>query len=177
LTSVTSTDSQGFVAVLHNTIHSDPATRPPQASTLERLVAMTLAGLVTLATLAAIWRRLKSPGEQAAAYMMLAWGTMILPMLFASPVAHMHYYAWCLPMVMALLTLVPPRGPALAIWLVVAGAFQVVHILPHIPPWGMTYRDLGLAMYGGLMWWVFGETVLLRQPARKAQAFELPLAA
>jgi alpha-1,2-mannosyltransferase len=164
LTNVTSTDSQGFPTVLHNTLHPDPVTRPHRSDLAERMVALGLAGLVTLATLLAIGRRLKRPGHQPAVLMMLAWGIMILPMLFASPVAHLHYYCWCVPMVMALLALVQPRGRVIAGWLVFVALFHTVHVLVHIPEWGML-RDLGLAMYGGLVLWVWGMAVLLRSPA------------
>jgi alpha-1,2-mannosyltransferase len=164
LTNVTSTDSQGFPTVLHNTLNPDPVTRPTQSDPLVRLVAMALAGLVTLATLLAIGRRLKTPGTQPAAEMMLAWGIMILPMLFTSPVAHLHYYCWCVPMMMALLVLAPPRGWALAGWLIWVGVFYTVHVLPHIPGWGIIFRDLGVAMYGGLLCWVVAMVALLRRP-------------
>jgi hypothetical protein len=166
LTNVTSTDSQGFPTVLHNTLNPDPVTRPVHIDPIVRLVAMSLAGLVTLATLLAIGRRLKKPSEQPAAEMTLAWGIMILPMLFTSPVAHLHYYSWCVPMMMALLVLAPPRGWAVAGWLTWVAIFHTFQVLPHIPGWGITLRDLGLAMYGGLLCWAVGMAVLLlRQPA------------
>jgi hypothetical protein len=168
LTNVTSTDSQGFPTVLHNTLNPDPVTRPTHADPVVRLVAMGLAGLVTLATLLAIGRRLKTPGEQAGAEMMLAWGIMILPMLFTSPVAHLHYYSWCVPMMMALLVLTPARGWGLARWLALVAVFHTVHVLPHIPGWGITLRDLGIAMYGGLLCWIVGMVALLRKPPQAA---------
>jgi hypothetical protein len=96
--------------------------------------------------------------------MMLAWGIMILPMLFTSPVAHLHYYCWSLPMVMALLALVPPRGWAVAAWLAFIAVFDAAHILVNIPQWGIL-RDLGLAMYAGLLLWGWGMSVLLRPAA------------
>jgi hypothetical protein len=146
-------------------LNPDPVTRPEHTDPVVRLVAMGLAGLVTLLTLLAAGRRLRTPGNQPAAEMMLAWGIMILPMLFTSPVAHLHYYCWCVPMVMAMLALVPARGWALVGWLALTAMFHAVHILPHMPEWGITLRDLGLAMYGGLVCWVVGMVVLLRRNA------------
>ena len=170
LTDVTSTDSQGFPTVLHNTLHPDPATRPVHVDPMVRLVAMGLAGVVTLLTLLAIGRRLNTPSRHPAADMMLAWGLMILPMLFTSPVAHLHYYSWCVPLMMALLTLAPPHGWNRVGWLVLVVVFQTVYILPNMPGWGMTLRDLGLAMYGGLVCWAVGLAVLLcrQKPATHA---------
>src|SRR5205823_5482473 len=52
LTNVTATDSQSILAVLHNTLHPDRWTRPPQASPAVRLTSLAASGLLLLVLLA-----------------------------------------------------------------------------------------------------------------------------
>ena len=60
LTDTTSTDSQSFLAILHNLTHWDRNTRPAQASADVRRVHWIIGGILTLLTLAAArWRRVE----------------------------------------------------------------------------------------------------------------------
>ena len=56
LTNMTGTGSQSFIAVSHNTLHLDRATRPEHADPLLRLAALAGAGVVTLLTLLVAYR-------------------------------------------------------------------------------------------------------------------------
>ena len=179
LTNMTGTASQSFIAVSHNTLHLDRATRPEHADPLLRMVALAAAGLLTLATLLAARRRLNAGGPERGAELMLTWGAVVLAMLFTSPISHMHYFCLCRPLVMALLMLVPPRGGALLAWAPLTVLFVTVSILPHVPEW-FVLRDVGLVMYGGLMCWAAAMAVLLWPAPKLAEAADTerqPLAA
>src|SRR5262249_33841103 len=172
LTNMTGTASQSFIAVSHNTLHLDRATRPQHADPLLRLAALAAAGMLTLVTLLAAGHRLNAPGTNRGAELMLAWGALALAMLFASPISHLHYFCLCLPLVMALLILAPPRGRALWAWTPLSVLFVAGNIFAHGPEW-FVLRDVGLVMYGGLMCWAAAMAVLLRrvkQPTANAQA-------
>ncbi len=94
LTNATATDSQSFQAVVHNWLHADRFSRPVDASPATRL-AHWLAGALLLLAIAASFRRLgSSPADDLIRFGALA---AILPHL--SPVSHMHYYAYALPLV------------------------------------------------------------------------------
>jgi alpha-1,2-mannosyltransferase len=58
LTNQTATEGQSLLTALHNSLHYDVATRPRKASSIVRLTALFLGGLLTLATVTAFgWRR------------------------------------------------------------------------------------------------------------------------
>src|SRR5262249_25578925 len=88
LTNVTATDSQSFLAVLHNTLHSDRATRPANADRWVRLTHWGLGGILTLLTfLSAAGRR----SDGAAPVVLI--GSLLILMSLLSPVCHLHYFA------------------------------------------------------------------------------------
>jgi hypothetical protein len=161
LINVTATDSQSLLAVLHNTLHPDPDTRPAKASAAVRLTSYAMGGAMTLITLlAAGWRRGADPVATV-----LLWGGLILDMILLSPVCHLHYFSLAVPLVMALLVHRWQGRPTLALGpglagLLVAGA--VANLLPQLP--GMNaLRDGGLAMYAAVALWLTGVVVLWRR--------------
>ncbi|HYV35395.1 MAG TPA: glycosyltransferase family 87 protein, partial [Gemmataceae bacterium] len=158
LTNMTGTGSQSFLVVWHNTLHPDRLTRPDHAASWLRMTAYGMAGIVTLITLWAARRRIQQRGALDAAETYLAWGALILAMLFASPISHMHYQCLCLPLVMGLLVLHPPRGWKRLGWCGLAGLFIAAHILPHLPEI-TELRDFGLAMYAALLMWAVAVAV------------------
>ena len=98
LTSVTATDNQSFAAVVHAWRYPDPATRPDQADRSTKLVHLALAGLLATAALVVGWRRVGlHPADQ-----LVYFGCVALLMVLMSPVSHMHYYAFALPLVAGL---------------------------------------------------------------------------
>jgi hypothetical protein len=182
LTNVTSTDNQSFVAVMHCTLYPDQLTRPANAPVWLRLGTLATGGLLTLLTLLAAPRP-SADGCQPAAQGMLAWGLLLLTMLFCSPMSHSHYYCWCLPLVTALAVLVPPRGAAWYAWVVLGPVFVTCLVLPHLP-WTNFLREFGVVTYAGVALWGVGLAVLTwrSRPAalvRAAQPDEVrqPLAA
>jgi hypothetical protein len=178
LINVTATDSQSFLAVLHNTIYFDPATRPPKADASVRAAHWLLAGLFTLLTL----RAGRGGRAEGGPGLTLFIGALALVMILCSPVCHTHYFALGVPLVMGLLARVwedapyglPPASYGLGGGLLALFALQVVgHTLPQVPQLQVT-RDNGLALYTTLaLWWV-GCRALRDQGARAAMSASVP---
>lgn len=121
LTDATSTDSQSFLAVIHAATHPDPATRPETASRETRLLHWGAGSLLTLITIGVGWFVMRPnpltpfPGKEGGtgfppspfrggdgggvANSLVFLGCLCAVMLMASPVSHMHYYAFALPLV------------------------------------------------------------------------------
>ncbi|MBX3401267.1 MAG: DUF2029 domain-containing protein [Gemmataceae bacterium] len=94
LTNATATDSQSFQAAIHNWMHPIAATRPAAADPIARSGHWLLGGLVTAAILLAIRRLPSNPVDD-----LIRLGALGAVMLHLSPVSHMHYYAYALPLV------------------------------------------------------------------------------
>jgi alpha-1,2-mannosyltransferase len=97
LTNATATDSQSFQAFLHNWQHPDPQTRPTTVAAPTRLLHWFLGGTLTLGVLGWVSRR-----PRTAANELLVVGSLGVLMLHLTPVSHMHYYAYSLPLVCGL---------------------------------------------------------------------------
>jgi hypothetical protein len=162
LIEVTATDSQSFLATLHNTLHLDRDTRPNVASPAVRRAHWILGGLFTLLTLAA-GRRCRTEAGPALA---LFVGALTLIMILLSPVCHTHYFALSVPLVMGLQVAAwDYRLSDAARWaLLVVMVLQVVgHALPLLPIFEVL-KDAGLALYTALALWLAGCLVLWRGP-------------
>jgi hypothetical protein len=181
LTNITSTDNQSFVAIMHYTLYPDPYTRPVHAALWVRLTTLAAGGLLTLLTLLAAPRRFEADGGRTAEGI-LGWGMMIMVMMFSSPMSHSHYYCWCVPVMMALAALHPPRGVAWWCWVVLGSLFVAGMFLPHLPPTAYL-RDFGIVTYSGVILWAVGLMVLTwgrrkaAAPAVQQPAQQQPLAA
>lgn len=181
LTNVTATDSQSFLAILHNALHPDRVTRPANATPAVRLTHWGLGGVLTLLTpWAAGWRR--EEGPRKAVFI----GSLVILMLLLSPVCHLHYFV---------LALLPMTGLLAATWetpgrpeapLLSRGAkllllaYAVAHTLPRLP--GLQpLRDSGLAMQAAVVVWAFGCVVLRKRsrckPAQEIEPADVPMAA
>jgi hypothetical protein len=179
LTNQTATEGQSILTALHNSLHTDVATRPPKASPVVRLVSLLLGGLLTLTTLTAFgWRR-RAEGLD----LVLFFGLLVLDMLFISPVCHLHYYSLALPLVTALLADRWQRHEGLSLGpglLGLLAVFAVANFLPQLPNM-MLLRDCGAAMYGALLLWGAGVGLLWRRGRRRlnpeSQPTSIPLAA
>jgi len=154
LIDVTATDSQSFLAVIHNTLHPDRSTRPAQATWRVRLAHWVVGGLLTALTLLVLGRRKIAAGRAE----LILLGNLVVLMILLSPVCHLHYFCLSLPLVMGLLVSTwesrSPRGLNAGIW-VLLGMNLLANTLPHFP--GLeALRDFGLAMYAALMLWLAG---------------------
>ncbi|HEV3119484.1 MAG TPA: glycosyltransferase family 87 protein [Gemmataceae bacterium] len=162
LIQVTATDSQSLLAMFHNTIYVDRGQRPREASTPVRLAALAVGGSLTLVALLAASRRRR----ETATTTVLFPSTLVLLMLLLSPVCHLHYFAFSVPLVMALLDrawqchALPWPGFGLALLLV---ANLVANTLPNVPGFNLV-RDVGLATYGNLVLWIAALVVLFQRP-------------
>jgi hypothetical protein len=169
LHNVTATDSQSFLAIIHNSIYADRATRPPQATDDERRWHWSIAGGFTFLTLcAAGWRRRDPIGE------VIFFGMLTALMVFTSPVAHLHYFALSIPLILGLQAHAqqqPRRWPFWGVWYTALLLFFVATFLPHFP--GLeTVRDFGLALYAGLAMWLSGCVCLFLSRAKQASSTE-----
>jgi hypothetical protein len=175
LIEVTATDSQSFLATLHNTLHLDRASRPNEASPLVRRAHLALVALFTLLTLAAARRR-PEPGPGVNFFV----GALTVVMVLASPVCHTHYFTLSLPLVMGLLAREwERRGSTDVGWgLIALFALQLAgNILPLLPVFEVL-KDAGLAMYTALALWLAACVLLWRRPRPSAgEGARLPLAA
>jgi hypothetical protein len=193
LTRVTSTDSQSIVAMIHNTMHRDRATRPLDATQTVRRVHWIIGGLLTLLTLLAAGFK---PLTRATALVLLL-GALTFNMLASSPVCHLHYYCLSMPMVMGLMAYAWERGglprltaPVVCLFTlnVISGLIPVLAQeidglvtrmieaggpawLHHLPAFVLS-RDLGMATYGAALLWLATCSVIRR--AERPQATESP---
>jgi hypothetical protein len=152
LIEVTATDSQSFLAMIHNSLHLDRYSRPHLASTRTKVASWILSLALTGVTFLIAGR----PGERSAAQEVLLLGSLVLMMVLASPVAHLHYFSLLVPLVMGMVALIwqRPRGALTDLsWLVLFGAVVAATAVPHLPGMDIT-RDVGLASYGALTLWI-----------------------
>jgi hypothetical protein len=168
LIEVTATDSQSYLAVLHNTLHLERTTRPDVASPEVRALHWALGGLFTLLTLAAGWRRQAPPGPAVTTFV----GALTVIMIMLSPVCHTHYFALALPLVMGLTALAWEQN--LAGWrlalLVSLMILQIVgHTLPLLPIFEIL-KDAGLAMYMTMALWLAACLMLARRTSGPSMA-------
>jgi hypothetical protein len=104
-----------------------------------------LGGMLTLLTLRATGRSVN---------VVLGMGALILVMLFISPVCHLHYYVFALPLVMGLMAqdFQAHNRVSRGLKLILA-VNTVTWIVPNLP--GMEFwREVGLATYGALLIWL-----------------------
>jgi hypothetical protein len=93
LTRTVATDSHSFQAVIHNYLNPDPKTRPADATVSTRIIHWTICALMTAITLMVGWR---CRGSDNATQLVIL-GCLLLIMILASPVSHIHHYAMALP--------------------------------------------------------------------------------
>ena len=150
LTMTTSTDSQSFVATLHNAMYPDRTKRPLDASPAVRRCSYIIGGFMTLATFLVGWRR-----KLAGPDIVLQFGALMIVMILLCPVCHLHYFSFAVPLIMGFLAAAwqDNAAPRLGIGLgLLLGANMILNFLPHIPGLEIV-RDLGLAMYCAVILW------------------------
>jgi hypothetical protein len=157
LTSITRTDTQSFMAIMHN-LQYLRTYRPPDPSSAIRLAHWGLGAVLTsIVLLAAGWRRDGKPLAE-----MLFLGLLVMLMMFLSPVCHLHYFGWLIPVIMGSLLLhwEHRRNLALSVgWVTLVILNNVVHIGAHMtenPEIRIIFRDLGLSTWVGMAIGVVG---------------------
>jgi hypothetical protein len=155
LLDIAATHNQSLLATFHNTLHLNPATRPAEASPVERGAHYAVGCFLTgLTLMAAGWRR-KDVGAAPLVFL----GALTINMLLLSPAGHSHYLVLLLPLYMGLLTAAWERdhGPGYRAWI---SALILVNplagALPIASPALGILHDLGIAMYVGILAWLTG---------------------
>lgn len=171
---VTATDSQSFLAMIHNTWHLDRETRPKQASVVTRWASRAASGALLVVWLMLLRREKR--GDGAATVLLL--GALIEVMLLASPVCHLHYFCLSVPLFAGLFAVAwqDSAAPRLGLRL---GALVLLNILaivvPQVP--GMeVWRDIGVAGHGAILLFVVAAVVVWRStaPDRSQQIAQAP---
>jgi hypothetical protein len=152
LLEITATHNQSLMALFHNALYPDPATRPRHASPAVRRAHYAVGGLMTgLALVAAGWRR-RDSGPAPVLFL----GALVVNMLLLSPAGHAHYLVLLLPLFMGLVAAVWEPG-AVSGWNAWSIALLVLNPiaggLPLMPGLGFL-NDLGIAMYAGILCWL-----------------------
>ncbi len=163
LTNVNATESQSILTALHNHIYPNFFTRPSRASLGIRLASYLLGGLLTGLTLLATRRRDAGDGTAA----ILFFGLLALDMILLCPVCHLHYFCLLVPLVMGLVAARWDRWGAPKLGLGLASLFvfsTAVILLPHLPQCHLL-REVGVAIYAALAFWLVGLRMLWAQPA------------
>jgi hypothetical protein len=160
LTDVTGTDSQSLLAIFHNTLHLDRATRPHVASATVRLAHWGIGGVLTAVLFLAASRRRAADAPATVLFL----GTLTLLMLLLSPVCHLHYFSLSVLFFTGLLGMswrnITSRVLGTATLGVVLIHF-IANALPRFP--GLeVLRDVGLAGQVTLFLWLIGCLVLWR---------------
>ncbi len=162
LTTATGTGSQSFMVILHNYLHPNRDTRPPDNSARVRAVHWALGALLTAVTLWAGMRRRQGDAISEALFP----AALIVIMLPISPICHVHYFIFALPLVMALLADAWERHPLPAIgrgYTIFFSAVIASDLLVSLPFTHGWLRDFGLPLYGNLALWLAGIVILRKR--------------
>ncbi|CAN5460485.1 hypothetical protein BH11PLA2_BH11PLA2_49910 [soil metagenome] len=157
LVDMPSNDNQSFLALIHGNLYPDKATQPATASVETKLAHVGIVGLLTLATVIVALRR----GMNTASDATITLGLLMVLMLHAVPMSHMHYYAFGWPLVAGLWLkgLESRPGASFAGWGVLAPLmlWGVGTALPLFP--GATFemmRDRGMGLVASMVLWGVG---------------------
>jgi alpha-1,2-mannosyltransferase len=171
---VISTDSQSFLAMIHNTVFLDRTTRPRQAAEATKFAALSLS-LMSLLALFAVSRGCRDDDTIAT---VIQLGAVIEIMLLASPVCHLHYFCLSIPLVAGLFAAAWQHAalPRLGIGLsVLVGVNVAANTIPHFP--GMeVWRDIGIAGHAALLFVGAALAVLWRRRRTDLKVATVPLA-
>jgi len=163
LIEVTATDSQSFLAIIHNSRYLDRYQRPFVASAGVRRAHWLIGGTLLLVTLAAGgWKE-----DASAAGETLFAGMLVLVTILLSPVCHLHYFCLMLPLLLGMIACLWQRRSRLGIsWLGMFLLLVVALAVPHLPGCELL-RDIGVATYGSLVVWLGGICVLIAERRRQ----------
>ncbi|HEX4609634.1 MAG TPA: glycosyltransferase family 87 protein [Urbifossiella sp.] len=176
LHNMTATDNQSVLAAAHAWMYPDPATRPDHAAPAAKAAHLAVSGVMLLVTAWVGFRRLTpAPADQ-----LLYLGGLFAVMTVATPVSHMHYYAFGLPLVAGLwlrgLADRPGRLSAdrrttlgLAAW----GLLTAVPLFPG--PVFDRLRECGLGAAATVFLWAAGVSVIGRGRVVAAGPIPFPL--
>ena len=160
LTSMTSTDSQSILYVLHNLRFSNPWARDAVAAPWTRVAHWAIGGVLTLVTLLVFGRRPATPRNEVAFL-----GALMTIMTVITPVNHLHYFVFCLPLAAALCA-----GPRSWIKTAALGMFLVMNVGSLLPI--LLLRMYGTTTASALLLWAVA--LLPERPAANQAQREVP---
>lgn len=171
LTGITATDNQSFAAIVHALRHPNRDHRPPHADRVTKLIHLGLAGMLALACLCVGLRGIgPHPADQ-----LIYFGCVALLMMLMSPVSHMHYYTFALPLVSGLWarSLATRPGAVFAdrgtiFLLLVWGATTGMVLLP--VEILREARSFGVCMVVTLVMWTQGLVAITRRPLETVES-------
>ena len=171
LTGATGTDSQSFAALLYNITHPnrikgalvfEPWIRAAHWMIGAAFAAVTLAaGLLT--------RRRDAIGVT------LFLGALIVVMLPISPVCHIHYFIFAMPLVMGLLAAMWERTPFPRVepaYVLLFGANIVLNVVSALPGF-QSWKDYGVTLGATLLLWGAGIFELTRTPIKEQSSLSV----
>ena len=141
LTDVTGTDSQSILCVLHNFRFANPWARTPDVAPWTRVAHWTTAGLLTVFTLIVHGRRSFSPRNEVAFI-----GALMTVMTVITPINHLHYFVFALPLATALWSRPHRQVPYEAL-----GFFLIANVASMLPI--LALRMYGLTTVAALLLW------------------------
>lgn len=167
---VAATDNQSVQAAVQAWLYPDRDTRPERAVPAASLAHLGVNGLMILATAWVGFRRLTAdPSDQ-----LLFLGALAAVMTLATPISHMHYYAFVLPLVAGVWyrglgkrphAVVPDRRTV-----AVVAAWAVVTSIPLFPgPVFDRLRECGVGAAATIGLWAVGLRAVGRAPAAVAK--------
>jgi len=175
---VAATDSQSVLAAVHAWQHPDPTTRPPQPGRAAKVAHLAVSGTMLLLTAWVGFRRTSpSPADQ-----LVLFGCLCAVMTLTTPVSHMHYYAFILPLACGLWL----RGLAARPGSLSAGvrtttallAWGIITAVPLFPgPVFDRLRESGLGTAATIGLWALGLAAIARPRAAVAEPLPLRRAA
>lgn len=157
--------SQSILSITHNYVNlpARRGQRPADPSAPTRAVHAAASAAMLALTLWAIPRaRARATPDPNAA---LSVGSLAAVMIAASPVCHMHYFAFHLPLMTALVARWACRHPAQSLppaaW-AIGLTYLAVHVVARLPGPDHALQDLGLPLASGLALWGVGIAALRR---------------
>jgi alpha-1,2-mannosyltransferase len=167
LTGATGTDSQSFAALLYNFTHSNRIKAPTAFEPWIRATHWIIGGILAAVTLVVglTSRRRDAIGTT------LFLGALIVVMLPLSPMCHIHYFIFAMPLVMGLLAAMWERTPFPrfeAGYALLFGANMVLNILSALPGF-QSWKDYGVTLFATLLLWAVGIFELTRTPIEQSE--------
>jgi alpha-1,2-mannosyltransferase len=147
------TDSQSIMTALHNLAHPHPWYRPMTADPWVRAAHWVTAACLLGATLLLPGRREPSTRDE-----LCFTGALVLVMALASPVCHMHYFVFALPLVMGVWAEPRPRFATVAV-----AAFVFANCASVLPI--DLFRQYGLTTAAALGLWATSLRAIPSQPS------------
>jgi hypothetical protein len=163
LLGINNTDSVGLRNALYNWTYFNPAQRPPFYPPAIVWGYRVVGGLMTLLVL---WPGTFGP-RRGPWFDLAQFAALIVLMAILSPICHLHYFIFCLPLVATLIAHSWERHTSLhlrPVLVVILAIFIVMNIVPSLP--GLArLKDLCVNMFSALPLWGAGVVQLWRWAA------------